>query len=983
MLFADLVSYTALSESRDTDDVRDLLTEYFEVCKTVVRRYGGTIEKFIGDAVMAVWGVPAAHEDDAERAVRAAIELVTSVAELGEELGLPGLALRAGVVTGEVSTTIGATDQGMVAGDAVNTAARVQSAAASGEVWVDANTRALTAAAVSYTDAGEHELKGKAEPVRLFKAGSVVASLGGSRRLDGLEAPVVGRDRYLRLLKELFHATEESGRPLLVVLDGEAGVGKSRLAWEFEKYIDGLSTTVVWIRGRCWSYGEGAAFGALAAAVRSSFTSLGYSTDTVPDGALDEALEAYVPDEEERDWMRPRLASLLRQGSHHYPREELFSAWTRYFERLGRGVDPVVLLINDAQHADDGLLDFLDHLVGSARMGIFVLLLARPELLARRSDLGGRRSTVIPLEPLPDLDMSRLVDELVHGLPSAARDELVARTEGIPLYAVETVRALIDRGLVQETPDGYEVTPGRELDLSSVEAPASLHALVAARLDALTPPERRVVTDASVLGLTFTEDGIQALNPTIENLDQILSSLHRKQIISVESDRSSAERVFYRFMQSVVRQVAYATLSRRDRKSRHLAVAAHLAARPGEAEELAAVTAQHLIDAIEASNEGDADVPELERQAGDLLGQAGARACSLGSSTDGLRLFKAALAHLTDLAARAELQEQAAAAAVALMQFDTAFEMASAALAARETVGDPVAEAPAAVLKAQTLALRGELSAAIEILQPRYHALLEGGGSESARLRIATALSKALWDAGEYDAMRTILRDCVLLAEQLDSPAALAAAMNLMGSDQLLMGSSRISFALFRDLAELSREHGLWAFLVAAEINLSGALLPYSAEEGVHHARAALTAAQKYNLSNEAEIATASLALALWTTGEWSELADLLSDYLDSSDNHVDFSLELLDIVDLWCREAGLARIMPPNPPSRELPRSLLLWEEHLLMLRAIRAGDLAAAAAHAKASVDLATIETNLSDDFMHVWPMAVWCALAAQDLP
>jgi class 3 adenylate cyclase len=231
VLFADLVGFTPLSESRDAEDVRELLSHYFDTARAVIERYGGTIEKFIGDAVMAVWGVPTAHEDDAERAVRAGLDLVDAVSSLEEELALPGLAMRVGVVTGEVAATLGATGEGMVAGDAVNTAARVQAAARPGQVWVDETTRTATAAAVAYDDMGEHELKGKSSAVRLFAARTVVAAIGGSRRVDGLEAPFGGRDREIRLVKELFHATLEEGRPRLAAVFGAAGVGKSRLGW--------------------------------------------------------------------------------------------------------------------------------------------------------------------------------------------------------------------------------------------------------------------------------------------------------------------------------------------------------------------------------------------------------------------------------------------------------------------------------------------------------------------------------------------------------------------------------------------------------------------------------------------------------------------------------------------------------------------------------------------------------------------------------
>lgn len=269
VLFGDLVGFTSWSAGQDPERVRELLSRYFLEASTVIGRYGGTVEKFIGDAVMAVWGVPVAHEDDAQRAVRAGLDLVGSVAALGEELGSDQLALRVGIVTGEVAVTLGATGEGMVAGDAVNTAARIQSTAHPGTVWVDDETRALTAWAIAYDDSGEHALKGEPVPVHLFHARAVVAPRGGSARADGLEAPFTGRDHAMRLVKEIFHTVVEEGSPRLVTVTGVAGIGKSRLGWELEKYLDGLTIRNRWHRGRCPSYGEGVAFGAFADMVRS------------------------------------------------------------------------------------------------------------------------------------------------------------------------------------------------------------------------------------------------------------------------------------------------------------------------------------------------------------------------------------------------------------------------------------------------------------------------------------------------------------------------------------------------------------------------------------------------------------------------------------------------------------------------------------------------------------------------------------------
>ena len=311
VLFCDLVGFTARSEVDDPEEVRELLTRYFEMARTVIGRYGGVVEKFIGDAVMAVWGTPVATEEDAERAVRAGLDLVEAVRQLGAEGGADDLRARAGVVTGEVAVTIGATHEGMVAGDAVNTAARIQAAAAPGAVLVDGTTRRLTTSAIRFEDAGEHELKGKAEPERLWRATHVVSAIGGAQRVDGLEAPLIGRGVEMRMIRELFHASVERRQPRLVLVSGPAGVGKSRLGWEFEKYIDGLADIVLWHRGRCLSYGDGLVFWALAETVRQRLDIAEEDDPEVVAAKLASGLERYVPDAEDRAFIGVRLGRLL------------------------------------------------------------------------------------------------------------------------------------------------------------------------------------------------------------------------------------------------------------------------------------------------------------------------------------------------------------------------------------------------------------------------------------------------------------------------------------------------------------------------------------------------------------------------------------------------------------------------------------------------------------------------------------------------
>ena len=263
VLFADLVGFTPFAEERDAEDVRETLSRYFQIASDVIGRYGGTVEKFIGDAVMAVWGAPVAREDDPERAVRAGLELVDAVQTLGT-----GIQARAGVLTGEAAVTLGATNQGMVAGDIVNTASRLQSVAPPGTVLVGEATQRAASQAIAYEPVGEQTLKGKATPVPAWRAVRVVAETGGRNRAETLEAPFVGRDIELRLLKDLFHATGRERRARLVSVTGVGGIGKSRLAWEFLKYIDGLLENVWWHHGRSPAYGEGITFWALGEMVR-------------------------------------------------------------------------------------------------------------------------------------------------------------------------------------------------------------------------------------------------------------------------------------------------------------------------------------------------------------------------------------------------------------------------------------------------------------------------------------------------------------------------------------------------------------------------------------------------------------------------------------------------------------------------------------------------------------------------------------------
>ncbi len=981
VLFADLVGFTTLSESRDAEEVRELLSEYFEKCRVVIGRYGGLVEKFIGDAVMAVWGVPVAHEDDAERAVRAGLELAATVEQMGTDLAVLGLALRVGVVTGEVAVTVGATGQGMVAGDAVNTASRVQSVAEPGRVWVDDTTRELSHAAVTFDDAGEHELKGKAELVRLWRAGVVVAEVGGGQRFDGLEARLTGRESDLRLVKDLFHATEESQRPRLVVIDGEAGIGKSRLAWEFEKYIDGLAALVRWHRGRCLSYGDGVAFWALAEALRARLGLLETDSGEAVWERLDAGLLEFVTETEERAWLRPRLAVLLGAGGGAgFSREDLFSAWTTFLERLAQNESAVVLVIDDAQHADVGLLDFLEHLMSTAQAPIFVLALARPELLDRRPDLGGRRQSVVRLQRLADDAMAALVDDLVFGLAPPDRASLVARSEGIPLFAVETVRALIDRDLVVPQGGRYLVAEGVELDLDAVDSPASLQALVAARLDTLTADERRVVTDASVLGLSFAKGGLLALGSDPAGLDGLLASLQRKEIFAIQTDRFTAEIGQYRFVQSVVRQVAYGTQGRRDRKARHIAAANDLLTQPDPSDDLAALIAQHFLDAAEASSATDQDVPELIRTACSYLERAAVRARLVGSPADAQRLYETALEHTRDPAERAALELVAAAAANDAGVPSEGRLHAQAAMDKLDALGDSLGAALAAAALANSLIVLGELRAAVDVASPRWEALQGQPEADRALLALARPLARAFDQLGEWDALRECSDRMLLLAEANGDRESLAAAFVAIGIRYLGVGAPTAARVALEAAGEVARSDGFPVAHARALVTLAALNNCRNPEAALGYATEGFEVARKAGQQLIANHAKANVAIELWTLGRLTELRQELN---ESWGAHLEDSWRFaLSGVEVWLSVAeGTTPEWTPSDGRTDNPADLT-WIAAAAMSRALASGDRTEAVRIAAESFDQLMISAGIEDDFFVLWPPYVEAVLAAGDI-
>jgi class 3 adenylate cyclase len=946
VLFCDLVGFTSLAESRDPEAVRELQSRYFAVARAVIERYGGLVEKFIGDAVMAVWGTPVAAEGDAERAVRAGLEVVASVAELGEELGTGGLAARAGVVTGEVAVTLGAVAEGMVAGDTVNTAARVQSAAEAGQVLTDARTRRLADGGVGFDDAGSHPLKGKAAPVRLWRATRVLAGVGGVQRVDGLEAPLIGRDAELRTIKELFHAAAERRVPRLVLVSGPAGVGKSRLGWEFEKYSDGLAAQVWWHRGRCPSYGDGVAFWALAEIVRQR---LSITEDELPElGAakLAAGLAELIADEADRRYVGLRLGRLLGLNFADdlqvtLSREELFAGWRLFFARLA-SIRPVVMLVEDAQYADEGLLDFLEHLVDWVRdLPIYLLVFARPELGQARPGFGvGRNRSTLTLDPLDFASMDSLVGALVPGIPQQAKEAVTRHAQGLPLFAVETIRSLVDRDVVQPREGVYRLVG----EIGELQVPESLYALLAARLDALEPGLRRLLADAAVLGNKFPAEALAAISGQGEPAVAAgLAELQRREVLSVSADPLSPERGSYRFTQDMLRQVAYRTMSRRDRKARHLKVAAYLSsAFPGDGEEVADIIARHYLDALEAVP-SDSDVGQIRGQAISALTRAAERAERTGAPALAATSYAAA-ARLTQdhdpgrLQTAGALWERAANSAITNADWADSVAHANRARACHLQRGDSRAAARAQAIAGTALRRWDRLAEAREQLGAALDVLRVDPDADTVRALRQLAVLEGVVCSPQADALSS---EALALGQAIGIDSAELSGLMSTRAGALHFTHPLEAVAYYRESARLAEQIGDTPRLGSTLFNMAEALEATDPAAAADAASAAAGHLRRVGDRHYLAYAIISHASALRMLGDWDAAEQELASGLDRDG--------LADVEYLRCDRGLMAGLRGDTETADAMLASLpdMRASENPQNLALVSLADAFAAAAH------------------------------------
>jgi class 3 adenylate cyclase/tetratricopeptide (TPR) repeat protein len=712
VLFTDLVGSTAMAERLDPEDVRAVLAPYYARLRAELERYGGTVEKFIGDAVMAVFGAPVAHEDDPERAVRAALAIREALAD--------ELQVRTAVNTGEALVALDARPsegEGMVSGDVVNTAARLQSAAPVNGILVGEATWRATRNAIEYSEAPPVEAKGKSEPIPVWEAVAARAGFGSDVEQQ-LRTPLVGRDRERSLLADTLARARSEQSVQLVTLVGVPGIGKSRLVAELFQTVEADPELIAWRQGRSLPYGERVSFWALGEIVKSHAGIL--DTDDVheAEAKLAAMLADLVDDEREREWLARHTRPLVGlESGDRADRGEAFAAWRRLLEAAAEQ-RPLVTVFEDLQWADDGLLDFVDHLADWATtVPLLIVGTARPELLDRRPGWGGgkRNALMLSIAALSDEETARLLQRLLDRavLDADAQQTVLRRAEGNPLYAEEYARMLAERR-------------GDDLPL-----PETVQGLIAARIDTLAAPEKALLQDASVIGKVFWPSAVGSPD------ERVLHALERKEFIRRDRRSTIAGETQYAFRHALVRDVAYGEIPRPQRLERHRRAAEWIASLAGDrGDDHAEMLAHHYREALALADATGADAASLREPARRAFVDAAQRALSLNAS-------------------------------------GTAFDLANDALA---LTGEGSPDRPAIQLLAGQAGLLVGGEHLPELIGEARDGFLDAGDTARAA-EACSLLARFLWSAGEVSSARMASAQAVELAHVAGSSAASASAI--------------------------------------------------------------------------------------------------------------------------------------------------------------------------------------------------------------
>jgi class 3 adenylate cyclase len=860
-LFCDLVGFTAMSEGADPEDVDRLLGEYFACATRAIESHGGSVEKFIGDAVVGVFGVPAAHEDDPERAVRAALRLLEALEGLSRSNGTR-LEARCGVNTGEALVRLDvepASGRGFLTGDAVNTAARLQAAAPPGGVVAGALTRELTRRAIVYEALPPVTAKGKAEPVEAWRALAPIARRGLDTGAAGL-TPFVGREVELAYLTALFDKAVAQASPQFILLVGEPGIGKSRLVRQLLDYVDSRPLMTTWRQGYCPPFGEDVTYWALAEVVKAHAG----IQDTDEAAAVEAKLDAVLPAGADREWFRQRLRALLGLTAAEASREENFTAWLRFFEELAAS-RPTVLVLEDLHWADGALLAFVEHLASHlASVPLLVVATARPELFERQPDFAaGGRINRVGMEPLTRQETARLVGALLGAADASVPlvERVVDTCDGNPFYAEQSARLLTDVAVQVSLPD-------------------SVQAVIAARLDALPPEQKALLADAAVVGGVFWDGALLAqAEREAQDLEQQLSGLLERRLIRRIRQSSMEGEREYVFAHALAREVAYGQQTRGARARKHAAVADWLEEKAGPAaEDSSSILTYHCMTALDLARAAGEEelVAELTAPAVRRVTLAGERALRLDVEA-ARRYFEWGLAAASELEAeRVALLQGLGEAANHVGDPHRACELFREAATAAGRCGDAAGEALA---KSWHAAVLDELClpGGLELLR-EASALVAAAPPGRVTLEVLTLELWMRWCREETpEGVAEAVARVVALARELGEPPPVL-AMGDACMARLEMGDLS-ALQDYAGLFALACEHGLGRESAGLLGNLG--VLKVSVEGPAEAARALVEAqefAVKRGLLKQAAMDRSCLFETRFLAGEWDAALELLEE---------------------------------------------------------------------------------------------------------
>ena len=862
VLFADLVGFTARAEQLDPEDVEAILRPYHERLRSELERFGGTVEKFIGDAVMAVFGAPVAHEDDPERAVRAALAIRDWALEQAEELQV-----RVAVNTGEALVALDARaahGEALVAGDVVNTAARLQTAAPPNGVLVDEQTYRATVDAIDYRPAEAVEAKGKSEPIAVWEAVAARARIGAGAR-HASATPLVGRERELALLVQTLERVREERSPQLVTLVGVPGIGKSRLVAELANVVEQHDELVAWREGRSLSYGDGVTFWALAEIVKAQAGILESDSPEQVQEKLRGTVEQLATDATETQWLERHLRPLtgLAEDSS-VGAAEVFAAWRRFLEALA-DERQLVLVFEDLHWADDALLDFVDELVDRvAAVPLLVLATARPELLQRRAGWGGGKpnAATISLSPLTEAETAQLLEELIERPAADAdtREALLTRAGGNPLYAEQYARVLLERGDFSELPD-------------------TVQGIIAARLDALTKEEKLLLQDAAVMGQVFWLGAVEAVGGLARwQAEELLHALERKEFVRRGRSSSVASESEYAFRHLLIRDVAYGQIPRAVRSGKHRAAATWIDSL-GRPEEQAELLAHHYLQAIELAEAAGLDSQDLAKPAREALRDAGERAAALYAIEAAERFYDAALRLWPGgdpERAQVLLRRAAPIRAVGGGDPERLMEARDALVAA----GNRGQAAEAEMQLSQTFWITGQPELSVAHASSA-EALLEGAGPSRSpawvMLRLASAA--AIVD-GDHARSLELTARVLELSERLGWMDGVSEALNLRGMDRTELGDRGGVEDIERGL-EIAASSGALGPLSRAYNNLSTQIGIFGElRRGYELRLEGARVAERIGAAPEKQWFLGVLTEYPYRFGEWDESLRMIAEFL-------------------------------------------------------------------------------------------------------